>query len=311
MFSSKTEVEIENELLRPILFGKDVKRNKSFEKTEYFLLYPYIIENGIQRNLEETELKSNYPLTYQYLSQFKTHLTELKIKFKTNKKYWYALHRARQQGWFEQERIITPQISYGCNMTFDKNQNHHNAKVYSFLKKKENKTDIKYFLGILNSKVVWFFLKCTGDVLRGGYFTFTTEYLKPFHIPNPPNTTIETQISSKVNSVLKLNYQLNEKYSEFINRVKNSFSTEKLSKKLKEFYFLNWNELVSEIPELNKFEPKEQDKWQKYFEEHKENILNLRSSIAKIDGKINHLVYDLYGFTPEEIDVIEKNYPAN
>ena len=87
LFSLKTNsnVEIEKELLKPILFGEDVKRNKSYEKTEYFLLHPYVMENGNQRLLEESELKSNYPKAYQYLVQFKTHLTELKIMKKFNK----------------------------------------------------------------------------------------------------------------------------------------------------------------------------------------------------------------------------------
>jgi hypothetical protein len=311
LFSTKTksEVEIEKELLKPILFGKDVKRNGSNDDVEYFLLHPYIVENGTQRTLEETELKSNYPLAYRYLSQFKSHLTKLKIKFKTNSKYWYALHRARRQEWFEQERIITPEISLGCNMTYDKNKNYHNSKIYSFLKKQDNKVDTKYFLGIFNSKVMWFFLKSTGDVLRGGYFTFKTQYLSPFHVPLPSNETLEKEISSKVNSELELNQQLNETYHEFLNRMKNSFSLETISKKLKEFYFLNWNELINEISELKKLEPTKQDHWQKYFEDHKEKILNLKISISEIDDQINRLVYTLYNFTPDEISVIENNYP--
>ena len=35
---------------------------------------------------------------------------------------------------------------------------------------------------MLNSKLLWFFLNSTGYVLRGGYFTFKTEYLKPFPV---------------------------------------------------------------------------------------------------------------------------------
>ena len=73
----------------------------------------FLTENGKQRVLEETELKEKYPLSYQYLSQFRTHLVHLRQKFKTNPKYWYALHRGRQQAWFEQEKIITPEISLG------------------------------------------------------------------------------------------------------------------------------------------------------------------------------------------------------
>ena len=57
---------------------------------------------------------------------------------------------------FEQERIITPEISLGCNMTLDTKGIYHNETVYSFLKKENNKINNKTFLGILNSKILWF-----------------------------------------------------------------------------------------------------------------------------------------------------------
>ena len=36
---------------------------------------------------------------------------------------------------------------------------------------------------ILNSKLLWFFIYNTGNILRGGFIRFKTEYLKPFPIP--------------------------------------------------------------------------------------------------------------------------------
>jgi hypothetical protein len=37
-----------------------------------------------------------------------------------------------------------------------------------------------YWLGLLNSSVLWWYLSNTGTVLRGGYFRFKTNYLRPF-----------------------------------------------------------------------------------------------------------------------------------
>jgi len=41
-----------------------------------------------------------------------------------------------------------------------------------------------YWLGILNSLLMWWFLSNTGTVLRGGYFRFTHDYLEPFPVPD-------------------------------------------------------------------------------------------------------------------------------
>jgi hypothetical protein len=44
----------------------------------------------------------------------------------------------------------------------------------------------------LNSRLFWFFIQQTGYVLRGGYFTFKTNYINPFPIPNDiPHSTVE------------------------------------------------------------------------------------------------------------------------
>jgi adenine-specific DNA-methyltransferase len=71
----------------------------------------------------------------------------------------------------------------------------------------------KYFLGIFNSKLFWFFMLHTGTVLRGGFLRFKTEYLKPFPIKtiNPVNKQdkqIHDQIVELVELMLDLNKQL-------------------------------------------------------------------------------------------------------
>ena len=69
-------------------------------------------------------------------------------------------------------------------MTIDeKGECYHTTKVYSFVFNERAKGTVKYYLGLLNSKVLWYFLTQTGYVLRGGYYTFKTNYLTPFPIP--------------------------------------------------------------------------------------------------------------------------------
>jgi len=199
----QSEIEIEKDMLKPLLMGKDVKRYDIIKSIPHYVIYPYTKENGNQKPIEEEVLENDYPLTYAYLNSFKKELIHIRTSFKTNPKYWHGLHRARKLERFEQEKIITPEISFGCNMTIDKNQFLHTEKVYSLLKKSTTKQDLRYFLAILNSKIMWFFLKNTGDVLRGGYFTFKTQYMKPFNIPEPSKKD-EISLINLVNEMIKL-----------------------------------------------------------------------------------------------------------
>jgi hypothetical protein len=74
---------------------------------------------------------------------------------------------------------LAVKLSYDNEGTF-----YHNTKVYSFIFKPDLNINEYYMLGLLNSRVLWFFITQTGNEIRGGYFTFTTDVLNPFPVPN-------------------------------------------------------------------------------------------------------------------------------
>jgi hypothetical protein len=174
-------IDIEEGLLKPFLRGEDVHRYIE-PRHLYYCIYPYQLVNGKTKILEESKLRDRYPLGYAYLKKYRTELTRIRARQKTNTKYWYSCHRSRNMAVFETDRIITPEISLGCNMTLCPAGMYHNTKVYSILLSPTQSEQTSYWLGVLNSKLLWWFLSNTGYVLRGGYFTFKTNYLKPFPI---------------------------------------------------------------------------------------------------------------------------------
>ena len=298
-------VKIEKELMKPTLKGEDVKKY-STAQNQYWQIYPHYEKDGVTVPYEEDELKSKFPLCYEYLSQFKDILIEKKRKYKTNEKYWYSLHRAREIAMFNQTKIITPEISLGCNMTLDKNSLWHNTKVYTILLKDNFKENILTYLTILNSKLMWFFLSNTGYTLRGGYFTFKTKYLENFPIPDLTNSqfsTINSQLTSLADKMLTLNETLQKKTTNFLKVVKQTFALEKISTKLETFYNLDFDGFMKELKQ--KVTPKTKLEWLEVFEETKKSLQEIQTQIAATDKEINTLVYKLYGLTEEEIEIVE------
>ena len=57
-------------------------------------------------------------------------------------------------------------------------------------------------LAIANSKLLWWFLKTTGDTLQGDARTFKTNYLNPFPLPENVSTIFESLVTQRVNEVL-------------------------------------------------------------------------------------------------------------
>jgi len=205
-------IDIEVGLVKPFLRGEDVHRYAE-PQYSYYCIYPYQLVNGKTKILEESELRDRYPLGYAYLKKYRTELAKIRARQKTNPKYWYSCHRSRNMAVFETDRIITPEISLGCNMTLSPDGIYHNTKVYSLLPSPTRPEQRNYWLGLLNSKILWWFLSNTGYVLRGGYFTFKTNYLKPFPIrtinfDDPEDVARHDKVVGLVERMLELHKKL-------------------------------------------------------------------------------------------------------
>ncbi|MDO8721948.1 MAG: Eco57I restriction-modification methylase domain-containing protein [Syntrophales bacterium] len=201
----KREVEIERGLVKPFLMGKNVHRYQP-PTPENVVVFPYNIVDGRATLMTPECIKKHFPLGWQYLLENREALEgRERGRFKED---WYAFSRPQNMTEFAAVKLMTPEIARGGQMTLDeKGEMYHTTKVYSFVFSINVKDNLKYFLGVLNSKILWFFLSSTGYVLRGGYFTFKTDYLNPFPIPcslskNPPTKAQHDLIVRFVEQIL-------------------------------------------------------------------------------------------------------------
>ena len=195
------ECEIERGLLKPFLMGKDVHRYENIDP-ENVVLFPYDISGEKPRLISLSELKTKFPLGWSYFQKNKAALAA-----RENGRFadcWHCFSRPQNLTDFATYKIMTPEIALGCQMSIDnKGVFYHTTKVYSFIFDESRAISTKYMLGLLNSAVLWFFIRSTGYVLRGGYYTFKTDYLRPFPIPDSTNEQQEL-IATLVEFVLRL-----------------------------------------------------------------------------------------------------------
>ncbi|WP_122106953.1 Eco57I restriction-modification methylase domain-containing protein [Halobellus captivus] len=184
------EWKLESELLKPLLKGQDVHRYDPLDP-KYLVIFPYRLhEDGDEVRaefVEEEQLQNSYPNLYEYLTEHEEAI-RARESGKMDREGWYDYVYPKNLTEFEEEKIVTPEISYGTNFTYDSEGLYHKTKVYG-VKTDETQVGEKYLLSIINTEVLWYFLKNTGYALRGGYFTFKTDYLNPFSIPLPPEAS--------------------------------------------------------------------------------------------------------------------------
>lgn len=299
-------VEVEDELLKPTLKGEDISRYAKLEN-RYFVIFPYILEDGKAKPMSENYIKENYPKGYEYLKANEDFLRG-RESGKMNKDGWFLYIYPKSLTDFEQEKIITPEIANKSQMSLDSGKLYHNTKCYSFIKRDSVVEDYRFYLTILNSSLMWFFLKNTGYELRGGYFVYKTAYLEPFPLPKLKNIEEQKPFIAKADLMLELNAKLQTAKQNFLNELK----IDKLSLKLQNFEVLEFDDFIAEYAKAKKIklidklaERNLKNEWLAIFENDKKEVLKIKEQIVKTDKEIDSMVYKLYNLSDDEIGIVK------
>jgi hypothetical protein len=193
-------------------------------------------------------------------------------------------------------------------MTYDTKNLCHNTQSNTIIFDGEHKEKTLSYLTILNSKVLWFFLAQTGNILRGGYFRFKTKYLEPFHLPDltsPENKDIAESLSDFADTMLSLNSQLQDKRSRFLRRLSDNLEGVKITTALQTFDTMDFKGFVAELKKQKiKLSLSQQDEWEEYFNKRVAECRELSAQIKATDEEIDNRVFDLYGLTEEERKIV-------
>lgn len=220
------KIEFEKDIVKKMFVGDSLKKYEANYNNDY-IIYPYKQENGKTVLISESELKEKYPKVYNYLYCLKERLSNRgteKMKYPS----WYSLWNYRKIENFENKKIITPDVCHSTSMYYDEDSFYYNDMCYALIKKENIKYSYKYLIGILNSKLFWFFLNNTGTVLSGGFFRFKTKYIENFKI-----------ILTENKSAIQYIEDLVDEYTE----TKNRESENKLNKEIYKLYHLTQEEI--------------------------------------------------------------------
>lgn len=276
--------EKEKEVFVPFIKGEDIKRWK-FEFNDNYLIF-----------LEEKKI-GDFPNVKEYLTKHKKRL-ESRSDIKGKNRDWFGLRACAYYDLYKKPKIVWPDISQGMNFAFDEEKTYLEMTAF-FLE-----TDNKYFLTLLNSKVLEFYFRSIGSVLGKKGYRLKRQYVHELPIkqisPSDQKPFIE-----KADEMLNLNKEFYEKKNKSLNRIK-ELGVEKISKKLENFFLLNFEEFVNELSKQKiKLNLKQKDEWEDYFDKYKKELSLLRENIDSTDKEIDQMVYALYGLDEKEIKVVE------
>ncbi|MCB0463333.1 MAG: hypothetical protein KDC81_11570, partial [Flavobacteriaceae bacterium] len=256
--------------------------------------------NKLSEDEKLESLTKDFPRIFNHLLPFK----ERAIKRYDQGDYWWELRNCAYYDLFEKPKIIFPNLQNTNKFCFDSIGTFVNAPAV-FLP-----VDSKALLCVLNSKIVWEFLKSICVVRSGGYIEVKPQYFEQIPIPEIKN---ESALESKANTVIELVNDFQILASRFQNYISSQFSLEKLTRKLENWHELDFADFIKELNKAIKkaggtpLTKKDEFEWLELFEDNKKKAQELQTQITQTEKTIDTMVYDLYGLTEEERDTVENS----
>jgi adenine-specific DNA-methyltransferase len=178
--SINEDVKIENEFLKPFIYGQDVRRYFVNNVINY-IIFPYQI--GEKATLISINvLNKNYPFAFSYFERVRKILTRRKLEFSSSDFYKYSAGRSLSE--YAQKKILIPDMLVDSRFGIDINgEYYHGPAIHSFvIKKQYDYLHYNYILALLSSKLFWFFISHTSTALRGNAYRLTPEYINPYPV---------------------------------------------------------------------------------------------------------------------------------
>jgi type I restriction-modification system DNA methylase subunit len=191
------EVKLERKSIAPFLQGQDIRRY-ALQHCSKVVVLPYQIKAGRAKLIAETQLRKEFPLTYDYLRQNKK-LLEDREEGRMRGGDWYAFVYPKNLELMLSPKILVPDIANFSSFAFDEAGEFAFTSGYGITLKADAKESPPFLLGLLNSRLLDYYLKQVSTTLRGGYFRYFTQFIEQLPVKRiDPKNKRETKLQKEI-----------------------------------------------------------------------------------------------------------------
>jgi len=202
----------------------------------------------------------------------------------------YGLHRARDERFFKGDKIVSLRKCTEptfCFTDFDC----YLSQTYYIIK--TDKVNLKFLTGVLNSKIVAFWLRYKGK-MQGDLYQIDKDPLLNIPIPQATETE-QTQIAELVDQIMELKKDNQSLTNSLLKLIKTKYKVNQIGAKLKNWYELETADFLDELKKLKlNLGFAEEAELITYFEAEKAKVNQLQNKINQFDQQIEELVRGLY-----------------
>ena len=304
----KTDAEslgLEEDIIYPYAYRGEEVSSYCTVIPKSVVIYPYHQSGEL---FEEEFFKQNFPNAYNYLLPKKDELMKRQDsrKLYATESNWYRHLRAGKFSYIYPKKILLKGIGTELQAGLLDNRSIFNgANVPAIVLPDSDNID-KVLLCLLNSNLSTYYLTCVCPKKLGGYYRFNSSNISSIPIVLPQDSQ---PFIALADTMISLNSQLQEKRSRFLRRLSENLEGVKITGALQTFDQMDFAGFVAELKKQKiKLSLVQQDEWEEYFNKYREACQELSEQIKATDNEIDQRVFDLYGLTPEESEVVIGHY---
>ena len=222
----------------------------------------------------------------------------------------------REERFFTKPRIIVRQIVSGnpprIYAGYTEEPLYFTQIGFSIIPKPKT-INVKVLLALINSKLLNFYHKYSFlDLEKELFQKILIANCKKFPISKKLIDVENIDVISLVNEVIKLTLNESETLLKFTKYIKQT-SKITLTRKLENWHELDFADFIKELNKAIKkvggtpLTKKDEFEWLELFEDKKKKAQELQTQITQTEKQIDQMVYDLYGLTKEERDIVENS----
>lgn len=318
-------IEERNLLLLPSKFWMQLDSLKVVLNPFFYTLQPKIVKDTITLDDISDSIRGILPnsddVSDDYIDGYKKYFTGYLGRYQKSEEFSWVHYsdnlreKPKDYSFFQDERIIirrliNRQFRIMASLVSDEFVN--KKDIYN-LKITNHNYEIHYLLALINSKL-FSFMKTKGSTTasKDDFSQLTLSDIRTIPVKK---ITVEVQEKFKklVVSLLDLNKELNDYTNKFIKYFSVSTQIEKLTRKLQNWHELDFADFIKELNKAIKkaggtpLTKKEEFEWLELFEDNKKKAQELQTQITQTEKTIDTMVYDLYGLTQEEREIVENS----
>ncbi|EKT3964686.1 N-6 DNA methylase [Flavobacterium psychrophilum] len=288
------------------------KVSKPFEDSSeiIFGIKPYQVGHGtptqtremVDKRIYHSDVKINekwFPLVTG------TDVNRYKLDFNNNEFILYGknLMYSSNDGKIKSDKILLRRTSHDLRAFVDKNSHYPQNSLFIIT----SNYNLSYLLCLLNSKLFDFIYKTKCPQVGKVFAEVKPSIIKSLPIIDA-KINEQLEFANIADTMLSQNKTLQQQQAKVINMLQRDYGLTKPTKKLDTWYELTVQDFFKELAKAKiVLSAIQKDEVQEYFETYQKQAVATKSQITATDKQIDAMVYELYGLSNEEIEIVENS----